>query len=186
MRTSIVSAASAFVIASVAGCGARTSFGEFDPVDAGARDSFVADSFVPVDTTPLPDTTPPSNDIVEDNFVRCDDGVPSSWRSCGDDTIPRGKLCATRSAYDVCYLLADECATSASPFLDTAVAFCGVDFFATPTHMIGMDVDLHGCVEDFYWVGISESDAQCLADWVMHRRFSCIGAESISSCPGPL
>jgi hypothetical protein len=170
----------------VAGCGARTSFGDFDPVDAGAHDSNVGvDTFVPVDTTPLPDTAPPSNDVVTDNFVRCDDGIPGSWRSCGGDGIVRGKLCATRAALDVCHLLTDECGISSSPFLDTAVTFCGVDFWKTPDHMIGMDVDLHGCVDDFYWVGLSETDAQCIADWVLHRRFSCIGAEAISSCPGP-
>ena len=174
------------VLAFVAGCGARTSFGEFDPVDAGDREANLGGDTLVIDTTPLPDTAPPSNDVVEDRFVRCDDGIPGAWRSCGGDDLVRGRLCATRAADDVCYLLTDECATSASPFLDTAVKFCGVDFWSSPTHMIGMDVDLHGCVEDFYWVGLSETDAQCLADWVMHRRFTCVGAESISSCPGPL
>jgi len=181
MRASIV-----LLAALAAGCGARTSFGEFDPTDVGPRDSGVADSFVPIDTTPPPpDTAPPPNDVVTDYFVRCDDGIPGSWLRCGDRSLVRGRLCATRTAYDECYLLSDECASSSSPFLDTAVTFCGVDFWSSPDHMIGMDVDLHGCVEDFYWVGLTETEAQCLADWVLHRRFTCIGAESISSCPGP-
>ena len=166
------------------GCGTRTPFGEFDFAgDAGAPDSQAPDTIEPEDTTPV-DTTP-SNDVAEEDYARCDDDIPSSARSCGDDITPRGELCATRVADDVCNVLTDECTLGTGPYLDAAIAFCGVDFWSSPTHQFGMNVDLRGCVTSFWWIGISETDAQCVADWVMHRRFTCIGAETASSCPGP-